>query len=418
RWRALAVEGASTDWQRALATRFARVQSNGIEHHVHVEPLGLPRSLAPVVAGVFGLDNRPRGEAHVRVRAEPDALERALAIADAAERYGFPAGLDGSGVTIGIAQFGGVFHAGDFAAAMAHARVVRRDVEHRSVDGTHHRGALNAGCEVALDTQLAGALAPGAQFVCYDAPNEDRGYIDGIAAALTDFERAPTIVSISFGVPEHALSASARHVLDELLAVAALIGICVVASSGDHGIDALGSVHRAVNYPAASPFVLACGGTQLEFDHRRVVSERVWHDGEFAAGGGFSAHHAVPAWQTNAPGIARDYGERAGRGVPDVAAQAAPGYRIVHDGRMVVMGGTSAAAPVWAALLACIQQRLGSPLGLVAPHLYDPAPAMPFFRDITSGTNGHYHARRGWDPCTGLGTPDGAALLAALAGSA
>ena len=102
-----------------------------------------------------------------------------------------------------------------------------------------------------------------------------------------------------------------------------------------------------------------------------------------------------------------------GRGVPDVAADAAPesGYNILVDGQQEVVGGTSAAAPLWAALVAVINQKKGTPVGFVNPTLY---PDIKDFHDITQGNNGAYKAGPGWDACTGLGSPNGTELAAAL----
>jgi kumamolisin len=102
--------------------------------------------------------------------------------------------------------------------------------------------------------------------------------------------------------------------------------------------------------------------------------------------------------------------------VPDVAAVADPatGYRVRVDGKPFVLGGTSAVAPLWAALVCRLTQALGRPLGLLQPVLYANATAgapTKGFRDITSGDNGAYHAAAGWDPCTGLGVPEGSVLL-------
>jgi kumamolisin len=172
-----------------------------------------------------------------------------------------------------------------------------------------------------------------------------------------------------------------------------------------------------VDFPASSPFVLACGGTRLEAADDEIAREVVWNAAGGATGGGISDVFAPPQWQSSAgvPPSANPGGRR-GRGVPDVAGDADPatGYRVRVDGRDAVFGGTSAVAPLWAALVARINQRLGTPVGFVNPRLY--AAPSGAFNDITSGTNGAYDAAAGWDPCTGLGTPDGAALLDALGG--
>src|SRR5262249_54828271 len=108
-------------------------------------------------------------------------------------------------------------------------------------------------------------------------------------------------------------------------------------------------------------------------------------------------------------------GGRLGRGVPDVSADADPasGYQVRVDGTDAVYGGTSAVAPLLAALVARINQRLGTRVGFLDPASYG-ASARAALRDVTKGTNGAYKAAKGWDACTGLGSPDGAKLLDVL----
>jgi kumamolisin len=103
-----------------------------------------------------------------------------------------------------------------------------------------------------------------------------------------------------------------------------------------------------------------------------------------------------------------------GRGVPDVAGDADPdsGYSVYVDGAASVIGGTSAVAPLWAGLIARINQHLTTPVGFVNPTLYANPSA---FHDVVKGNNGAYEAATGWDACTGLGTPDGTNVLALFA---
>jgi kumamolisin len=171
-----------------------------------------------------------------------------------------------------------------------------------------------------------------------------------------------------------------------------------------------------VDFPASSPHVLACGGTSLTASGTTIGAETVWNDGASggATGGGISDTFALPAWQTNAhvPPSA-NAGGHIGRGLPDVAGDADPqtGYSVVVDGQKSVFGGTSAVAPLWAGLIARLNELNGKPLGFINPALYANPSAL---RDITSGTNGAYTAGAGWDACTGLGSPNGAALATAL----
>lgn len=172
-----------------------------------------------------------------------------------------------------------------------------------------------------------------------------------------------------------------------------------------------------VDFPAASPYVLGCGGTKLTLSGASITSEQAWNDlssNEGATGGGVSEVFALPSYQQSAR-VPKAPNSFVGRGVPDVAGDADPetGYNVVVDGQQAVIGGTSAVAPLWAGLLALINQSLGMNVGYVNPLLYQ-AKTEATFHDITSGSNGDYSAGPGWDACTGLGSPDGAALLAAL----
>jgi len=234
----------------------------------------------------------------------------------------------------------------------------------------------------------------------------------------------PTAVSISWGQSEDEWTRQAMTAMDDAMADAAALGVTVCVAAGDDGSrdnESDGQAH--VDFPASSPHALACGGTTLhaDGDTGTVTSETVWFHGigRGGTGGGVSDVFDRPAWQdgVGVPGDA-DTGQ-AGRGVPDVAADADPatGYRVRVDGTDMVIGGTSAVAPLWAALACRLAEALGRPPGLLQPQVYagisagDPAPG---FRDVTTGSNGAYQAGPGWDPCTGLGVPDGAALLTRL----
>jgi subtilase family serine protease len=219
--------------------------------------------------------------------------------------------------------------------------------------------------------------------------------------------------------------------------------ITFVASSGDGGaISDLGtfgssSPIKEVSLPASDPLVLAVGGTSLRANPvtGAYKSETALNtlpmtvDGySQASGGGFSHLFARPAYQAHVPGIG------AKRGVPDVAGDgssssgmafvfAAPGgaYALLPE------GGTSAAAPFWAGLIALADEMAGHPLGFVNPAIYRIARGPLYhkaFHDTTTGNNTvvvngatitGYRARPGWDPVTGWGTPDAQVLIPLLA---
>jgi kumamolisin len=173
-----------------------------------------------------------------------------------------------------------------------------------------------------------------------------------------------------------------------------------------------------VDFPASSPHILGCGGTNLQSANGAITSETVWNDGAKggATGGGFSVQFPLPAFQTSA-GVTPPSG--GGRGVPDVSGDADPesGYQVLVDGQSLVIGGTSAVAPLWSGLIALLNQKLGQPLGFLLPGLYALSSSTEAFHDITQGSNGAFSAGPGWDACTGLGSPSGENLLAALGGA-
>lgn len=272
-----------------------------------------------------------------------------------------------------------------------------------------------------LDIEVAGAIAPGAQIAAYFAPNTDQGFIDAVTTAVHDSTLKPTIISISWGGPENSWTQQSRDALNSACEDAATMGVTVLAASGDSG-SSDGSTDGTpnVDFPAASPYVVGCGGTKLTLSGSAIGGEQVWNElsaDEGATGGGVSEVFAVPSYQATAK-VPKAPNGFVGRGVPDVAGDADPetGYNVVVDGEKSVIGGTSAVAPLWAGLLALINQSLGTNVGYVNPLLYS-AKAQKGFHDITVGTNGNYSAGTGWDACTGLGSPDGAALLTALKGN-
>jgi kumamolisin len=195
--------------------------------------------------------------------------------------------------------------------------------------------------------------------------------------------------------------------------------VTICCAAGDGGAsDGAGDHLAHVDFPASSPHALACGGTQLVGANGTVSSETVWNDQNGSAtGGGVSDVFPLPTWQQAAKiPTSINPGGRVGRGVPDVAANADPqtGYDVLVDGQASTIGGTSAVAPLWAGLVALLNQQLGKPIGWLNPVLYQQVDHAATFRDIVTGGNDGYSAGPGWDACTGWGAVNGAALLEAL----
>jgi kumamolisin len=237
-----------------------------------------------------------------------------------------------------------------------------------------------------------------------------------------DTVNKPSVISISWGGPEDSWTQQSADAMLQAVTDAAAVGVTVTAAAGDDGAtDGVSDNKLHVDLPACLPPVLACGGTRLNTSNGVLTSEVVWNElasQEGATGGGVSKIFPIPSYQASAGVPKQPETNFAGRGVPDVAGDADPvtGYAVRVDGKNTVIGGTSAVAPLWAGLTALINQQLGRPLGFMQPVIYQIGESA--FRDITSGNNGGYSAGVGWDPCTGLGIPNGTALVNALMGRA
>lgn len=414
--RVLRLRGSPQALQRAFGVTLGRYQpEDGRSPFV-----GCDRAptLPPEAIAVLGLDRRPIARPHFRrPQAQPTTSFTPLEIG---QLYGFPDGTDGTGQTIAIIELGGGYAEDDLAQYFQELGVAPAPtVVAVSVDGGANQPGNDADAEVMLDIEVAGALAPRATLVVYFAPNTDQGFYDAISQAAHDDVHKPTIVSISWGGPEDSWSAQARDAMQSAMEDAAALGVTVIAAAGDEGsTDGVDDGQPHVDFPASSPYALACGGTTLLAGNGAIRSETVWNDlqtNDGATGGGISVDFALPDWQQGAGVPSASNGSSAGRGVPDVAGNADPltGYRVRVDGQDTVIGGTSAVSPLWAALVARCNQRIGGMAGDLHPALY--RIGGDAFHDIVQGDNGDYRAGTGWDACTGLGSPNGQALADALA---
>jgi kumamolisin len=424
--RTVTVAGTLGSAARAFAVELQRWERPTGDFRGRTGPVFVPGDVAELVDGVFGLDDRIQARPHFRLLDLAGLGPRAVArhgffAPEVARFYEFPDEVDGRGETIALVELGGGFRRSDCTAAFRAMGLPPPDVVVIGVDGASNHPTGDPGGpdgEVALDIQVAGAVAPGARIAVYFAPNTERGFLDAVASAVHDERLSPTVLSISWGGPEEAWTRQGLAALDAVFQDACALGITVCCASGDDGSDdRVGDGRAHTDFPASSPHVLACGGTRLVAERGRIVEEVAWNAGPLrgATGGGVSAAFRLPPWQEAAgiPGSANP-GHHRGRGVPDVAGDAAPatGYRVVVDGVARVIGGTSAVAPLWAGLVARCNEALGRPIGWLAPLLY--GGARGGVRDILAGDNGAYRAGPGWDACTGLGSPRGRALLACL----
>ena len=230
-----------------------------------VGSLSVPGALAGVVTAVLGLDDRPQARM-LSIVAAPGAVSTSYTPIQLGRVYGFPAGADGTGQTIAIVELGGGFDQADLDAYFAELGITGPTVTAVGVDGAKNvpGGDPNgADGEVLLDIEVAGALAPGADIVVYFAPNTDAGFLDAVSQAA-HANPAPTVISISWGQSEDDWTAQAMNALDAAMADAATLGATVTAASGDDGsTDRATDGNAHVDFPAASPHALGCGGTRL-----------------------------------------------------------------------------------------------------------------------------------------------------------
>jgi kumamolisin len=417
--RSLSLTGTEAQMQQAFGVTLTHHQLHGHTVRVRQGVISLPEELQGHVTAVLGLDDRPQAQPHFRA-AKPHASNVSYTPVQVATLYDFPTGASASGQTIGLIELGGGFREADITAYFKSLGLAAPTVTAVPVDGGKNAPSTASGAdgEVMLDIEVSAAVAPGANVAVYFAPNTDQGFIDAVSTAVHDTTNKPSVISISWGGPESSWTAQSATALDDACQSAAVLGVTITVACGDNGsTDGVSDGANHVDFPASSPHVLACGGTTLTGSGSTIKSEVVWNElasNEGATGGGVSNLFALPTWQQSA-NVPAPTASGGGRGVPDVSGDADPstGYEIRVDGKTMVIGGTSAVAPLWAALIALANAQNKDSAGFVNPTLYASESA---FNDITQGDNPAFSAAPGWDACSGLGSPIGIAVIKALAG--
>lgn len=339
-----------------------------------------------------------------------------LEMSEIARIYNFPTQYDGTGQTIGILEFGGGYRPAEIAAYFASANLPMPQIKDVSLDGATNKPDGRSDGQVVLDIEIVGTLAPKANIRVYFSHATEKGYVAALKRAVAD---GVSVISIGWGRSESLWTQAEVRAIDGALQEAAKNGVTVVVAAGDGGVtDGVEDGKPHVDFPASSPWVLAVGGTNVVASGHQIVSETVWNDqGGGATGGGVSKIFERPEWQAGVQGPARTDG-KAGRLVPDVAAVAAPssGALILLGGQRIAVGGTSLSAPVWAGLIALVNQGLGHNVGHLNPVLYQQAGPSGVLQPITKGNNSvgtvkGYSAGPGWNPVAGWGSPNGTKLL-------
>jgi kumamolisin len=421
------------------------VRKAGVTHRVRAGSLKIPTALHDVLLSWTGFDTQPTAVAHSRffrgkaggaARARSAAKNLSFSVPGVAKLYGFPISkLSGKNQCIAIIELndydskahkptGTGYTMSDMSAYFKSIKTKLPNIVSVGVmGGANVPGAdPDADGEVALDIEVAGAVAPDATLVVYFAPNTDRGFANAIHAAVFDTTYKPSIISISWGGPEDFSKKQYRDAMSAVLQDAADNSVTVFVAAGDSGSSDLdksdGQPHA--DFPGSNDKAVSCGGLRTHVD----LTESIWNDGAQggSGGGGVSNIFKKPSYQSGIS-VPKSPKGVVGRGVPDVSGTADPetGYQVLVGGQKQVIGGTSAVAPLYAGLFALINQSRASKgkksVGFCHSALYGSPKS---FRDITQGNNdmtgklGKYNSGPGWDPCSGLGSPIGDKLLTLL----
>jgi kumamolisin len=310
-----------------------------------------------------------------------------------ATAYHFPMDKSsGKGYTGGIIELGGGYSLKQVDAYFTSQGLRVPVFVSVNVDGGSNTsdGPDGADGEVQLDMIVAGAIAPGATYRVYFAANTDAAFLAALKQACSECDG----VSISWGAAESDWTPSVMDQFETVIKAARSKGVPVFVAAGDNGSkDSTGT--NQTDFPSSSPSAIGCGGTRLTLAGTQRSSETVWNDNptQSATGGGISKHFP-------------------GRDVPDIAGNADPdsGYEVMVDGQSMVVGGTSAVAPLMLGLHALLFELVGATFDF--GNLITTNPQACY--DVTVGSNGGFRAGPGRDETTGFGVPDGGLLLAAL----
>jgi kumamolisin len=487
--RQMHLVGSADAMAKAFDVKISRYKHKrtGTDFRCPETDISVPESLKPIISGVFGLNDMP---VIVRNRVRPAHRAQAMTNPqtqfpgsfypnDVAKLYNFPP-QQGQGQRVAILEFGGGFDQSVLADYFTNSLGLATPPTVNSISILGQQMDVNdvdTTGEVYLDIEVVGGMAPKATQDVYFAPWTGQGYLNAIDQAIHNDDYAA--ISISYGLDEEARGTAANpgwpalnQSVDEAFRDAAAIGLPVFVSSGDQGsgskrgeIQSGGQLVEVTvlapaahcEYPSSSPYATAVGGTMLFAQDGAITDEVVWNElgalqqNQFyfggATGGGVSQRYPAPSYQTSA-GVnlmSANNPPAPGRCVPDVAGNsgALTGYLVSQPPgsqfKIAPVGGTSAAAPMWTALMACVREALGNPPpSFFFNDFVYAAGATPAFRDIVKGrqvtyaangpvlgpitatgnnrsakVNG-YNSGQGYDLCTGWGSPNGAQLVKQL----
>ena len=454
------VTGTAAQLESTFAVPLVRARlADGRVARLTTREPAVPSTLAPSVQGVVGLSDGAVATPHL-IRSAPLAVAAAGSGARPADQtlsgpqacpaisgrlgvwtatqlaqtYGISSlygqGRTGAGQTVAIFELE-PYTASDIAA---YQECYGTDVPVTDTPVDGGPDVLKQSGEAALDIEMVAGLAPGASIDVYTGPDTSNGILDTYAAMVGSHDPAK-VLTTSWGECEADADQTQGFLSTEaqLFQLAQSQGQTVLAASGDAGSSdcyspSNGSYDQslAVDDPASQPDVTGVGGTSLTGAAPGAPAEVVWNSGGGAGGGG-SSQSAAPAWQQVSGARNGDTAYTCGtrgnqqcREVPDVSADADPqnGGAVYFEGQWGRYGGTSMAAPLWAAMIADIDQGCTTPAGFLNSRLYAPG-ATAGFNDVTGGGNNlfgnpQYAAGNGYDLASGWGSPKALALLGLL----
>jgi subtilase family serine protease len=413
----------------------------GQVYFANTDSPNVPSNVSGAIVGIAGLDNEPHWQhnAHVRqpgqlVTGKPGVQTPNVGSGPAGgytpselrSAYDvnplISAGTNGSGQNVALFELDGYVNS-NITTYNNYYSLGSPAPTTTLVDG--YNGAAGSGeGEVELDIEVINAIAPKANVSVYEGPNTDQGVIDTYQKIAT--VNTAKSVSTSWGLSELQSSTSTMNSMHTIFQQMATQGQSIFAAAGDSGAYDGGGSQLAVDSPANDPNVTGVGGTHLVLSSGNYGSESVWANtsNSSGGGGGLSTIYSLPSWQTG-PGVQNSY-SNGKREVPDISADADPatGYSVYSAGKWVVYGGTSCAAPLWAAIAALNNQYAQANgkanLGYANPTLYkmfNTTQTYNAYHDITQGNNLYYPATSGYDMATGIGTPDTYNLVRDINGS-
>ena len=402
-----------------------------MDNSVHMHPL---YSLASRRGSIYRAP-KPGQHGYIRTaRAQPHAGQSGFGPPDLQGAYdGTPlqqAGAQGNNQTVAVFELDG-YQSSDITQYLQTYNLGSPSISNIQVDGFN--GSAGAGAiEVELDIEVVAAMAPKATQIVYEGPNTTQGVNDTYNQIVTD--NKAQITTISWGECEAQSGNSELQTLDNIFKQGSSQGITMFAAAGDSGAYDCNDSNLAVDSPAGDPYVTGVGGTNLQLNNGAYGSESVWSNPSdtqrspngSGGGGGISSFFPEPSWQTG-PGVKNQY-SNGNREVPDVSADADPatGYAVYctvtaagcQSSGWIEVGGTSAAAPLWAGSTASIndylQQQQKSRIGFASPVLYglnNATQSYPPFHDVTTGNNLYYPATANFDEASGWGSPDILSLI-------